>query len=59
MEEESREETVARWVLERPDLAEMSKGELPLVGFEKLSATDAFKVGAMAGMRLMEVKGRR
>ncbi len=55
--EETREETVARWKLERPDLAEMSEGVPPFTEIDRLTAAEAYMVGAMAGRRLLKVKG--
>ncbi len=51
--------TVARWELERPDLAELSRGEVPRSLVEELTASEAFVLGAMVGQRLVEVKEGR
>ncbi len=56
-DEESREETVARWAEERPDLLELSKRDLPF-DLGDMDPMDAYKVGALTGMRRKVKEGR-
>lgn len=53
---ESREETVARWAKERPDLFRLSMGDR-VAELDKLTAEEAYMVGAMMGARMLEERG--